>query len=82
MLSAFKDEDPLSNPLLLLSLQRDTATLPSRVAPIISGIGSTVAWVIELPPPLPPPLCRPPSSAAAATTTAAAAAALLPPLPH
>ncbi len=78
MPSTFKDDDPPSNLPPPLSLQRDTATLPSRAAAIIRGIGSAVAGVIGLPPPLPLPLCRCHSSGAAA----AAAAALLPPSPH
>jgi hypothetical protein len=57
MPSAFKNDDPPSNPLLPLSPQRDTATSSSRVAAIISGIGSAMAWVIGLPLPPPPPLC-------------------------
>jgi hypothetical protein len=43
---AFKDDDPPSNPPPPLSPQRDTATLPSCAAAIISGISSAVAGVI------------------------------------
>jgi hypothetical protein len=46
MPSAFKDDNLLSNPPPPLSLQRDSATLPSREAAIISRVGSAVAGVI------------------------------------
>jgi hypothetical protein len=64
MPSKFEDDNPPSNPPLPLSLQRDTATSPSRAAAIISRIGSAMAGVIGLPPPPPLPPCRRHSSAA------------------
>jgi hypothetical protein len=46
MTSAFKDDEPPSNPPMPLSPQRDTATLLSRSAAIISRIGSAMAGVV------------------------------------
>jgi hypothetical protein len=46
MLSAFKDKNAPSNPPQPLSPNWDTVTLPSRVAAIISKIGSAVVEVI------------------------------------